>query len=670
MGRLGIGHYAGRHATQFLAGGPTVQRLTPGDGWDGTASSGFAVMPQDPLRVTAKPGLRLIVPPNQHYTASLPVGVLAFANDGGTLVGGIDRVRFHYEGEVVDVVEPVYYPVKTAKGGRTAYFGYWVELRKPVATTGEAHLYIEAIPADATMQSRVIGPYSFSPSHRLHDHELLVAPSQSEVAGLSYKTLMGAIQYCKTVAAQNPRITITEGGLYGMPAQAPVYAGGTGRLLIEATTPVTLGYASYTGDISNFMRPRYDGIHFRGPNITFDMRFVTSISHEGAGQPYWFDGVNVEISGTTEDTHWRSGPRPSAFVADGNPCWTECDLRDANDILIGATLARGNFVTGGYRDVATRALCLVDNTVADWDSAKIWARDVAAMTVSGPPGATLSISGANDANSRTLTAREGGISISTFKIGKTEAHYLGTTGDGYYVQDVVDWLDALPGWNASVLDNSRRASALSLAGTKGIAFTDVDVSVEVTLTTYFDQHGDFYQHPVGGPGENVIVTGTKLTTGQMQNIFLTRDNPRDFFFIDNAFANVETANKSQLGTSHSNVVIAHNTLANQDMTINPDYAADGYCLIANNSLKALSNVSQTPPAIVNNVLDAGGTAPASSVGTVLAGTASSKFVDAAAGDFTPAGELLTNLKVPIVAFGAKAALALAPSPVGKMTKGG
>lgn len=650
MGRLGTGHYAGRRWSQFLDNDRSLPQITPSATWDGTPGTGFSVVPSDPLRVTAKPGLRMIVPPKQHFTQSLAVGAIAFANDGGSLIGGIDRVRFHFEGETIDVVEPSYWPVRTAAGSLREYFGYWVELSRPLGVTGEGHLYVEAIPADASIQSRVIGPFSFSPTDVLHDFDLTVAPSQPELVGASYQTLMGAIQYCKSVSAQNPRVTIVEGGLYDMPIQAPVYSGGTGRLLVEATTPITIGYPAYTNDITALMRPRYDGIHFRGSNITFDMRFVTSISHENQGEPYWFDGINLEISGDPQDALWRNGPRPVALVAEGASYWTECNLRNANDILNGASLARGNFLASGYRDVATRSLCLINNTVADWDSGVIWARDVPAMTVNGPAGAMLSISGANDAGNRTLTAGEGGSVISTFKVGKTEAYFLGAKGDGYTIQNVVDWINGLAGWSATTLDDSRRASALALPNTKGVAFSSVDVSAGVTFVTYFDQHGDFYQHPIGGPGENVVVMGTRLANSQLQDIFLVRDDPKDFFFVNNAFSNTAGANKSQLATAHSHVVLAHNTLANQDMTINPDYVGDSLCLIANNSLQALSSVSASPPAMVNNAIDAGGTPPAEAIGTIVAGTSASKLVDAVAGDFTPAGELLSQLRIPVFSF--------------------
>ena len=90
-------------APPFPVAGPL---LAPSPAWNGEAASGFAETPSDPPRTTAKPAARLLVPPGQYYKKKLNVGIAAAANDGGTLIGGIDRVRFRYEGETVDVLEP------------------------------------------------------------------------------------------------------------------------------------------------------------------------------------------------------------------------------------------------------------------------------------------------------------------------------------------------------------------------------------------------------------------------------------------------------------------------------------------------------------------------------------------------------------------------------------
>ena len=64
-----------------------VQNLEPSAGWNGTAATGFGgaygAVPTDPTRTTAKPALRLLVPPGQRFTDTLVVGVAAAANNAG-----------------------------------------------------------------------------------------------------------------------------------------------------------------------------------------------------------------------------------------------------------------------------------------------------------------------------------------------------------------------------------------------------------------------------------------------------------------------------------------------------------------------------------------------------------------------------------------------------------
>ena len=69
--------------------------IAPSAGWNGTAGSGFSTVPADPARTTAKPVLRLIVPPFQWYTNELVVGVYAAANNGGSLFDNMGRSEEH-----------------------------------------------------------------------------------------------------------------------------------------------------------------------------------------------------------------------------------------------------------------------------------------------------------------------------------------------------------------------------------------------------------------------------------------------------------------------------------------------------------------------------------------------------------------------------------------------
>ncbi|MEM6493015.1 MAG: hypothetical protein AAF650_01425, partial [Pseudomonadota bacterium] len=110
---------------------------------------------------------------------------------------------------------------------------------------------------------------------------------------------------------------------------------------------------------------------------------------------------------------------------------------------------------------------------------------------------------------------------------------------------------------------------------------------------------------------------------------------------------------SQFARSHSHVVVAHCTLSNQDIRfqVNQNYDADGYSAILNSAVSGILSTStfDADLEIADCVIDAGETVPSTATGTVAAGTEASKFTDPANGDFAPAGELLTNLKAPVVA---------------------
>ncbi|PEQ10474.1 hypothetical protein B2G71_22210 [Novosphingobium sp. PC22D] len=101
--------------------------------------------------------------------------------------------------------------------------------------------------------------------------------------------------------------------------------------------------------------------------------------------------------------------------------------------------------------------------------------------------------------------------------------------------------------------------------------------------------------------------------------------------------------------THSHVVVAHNSLANQGLSLRTDYAGgifEPYCLVANNALRYVvwTGTASSAVAIKDNHIYAGESAPTYASGTSAGGSAESLFVDPANGDFTPAGALLTNLK--------------------------
>ena len=635
--------------------------ISPSEDWTGTAASGFASTPTDPARTTAKPAMRLLVPPNQFYTDELLVGVIAGANDGGSLYDnmGLSHVTAHFEGNSVDIAAPSFETFDDANGNPVTYFGWWVRLKHD-GRLGAANLYFEAVPSDASMQHRIMGPYAFFPNDTLHDYEIEIAASPAEVAGSRYKTILNALIYLRQVSARNPRVTFTEAGTYDFPYNTQPNYWGDGYCTFEASVPVTIGKAARTTDVNSGMRIRYDGLCFRGENITFDMRNFGVLYNEGNRQ-HWLDGCRFVNSAGRGDL-WRKGYRTSPLVVRNTPWFTEVYMEDQVGPFLNGSVVRGCTAYRCAGDVMSSALAVVGTSV-DNISPEDWAteRDALTVTYSGAgASATIELNGTSDGSTRTFTARVDGASVGTFTVYNSEAQF--TAGTNYHVQNVVDWLNGLSGWSAALIDDTRRASALALPGAKGLLPATNVKGATLTLVTFFDVHTDWYQQ--GGPSENIVCYDNSGTDMVCQNIFPTQPGgAKDFLFLNCAFYNRKVQNDlfdytvgfSQLSRgAHSHVVVAHCSMPTQGMSMRPinGYNPDGYCLVANNALRILTwdGVPDADLPIAGNHLQAGNTDPEGATQTSIGGDDTTLFADAAAGDFAPAGALLANLKVPVVRY--------------------
>lgn len=644
----------------------TYISVTPSSTWNGTAGTGFSVTPTDPTRTTAKPAMRLIVPPNQAFTDYLVVGVAAYANNNGVLDNcGLKDVTFRYEGGTAVVTTPSFYSFQDVNGKTVSYFGWWAVLLHN-GTNGDARLYVEATPKDTTMQSRVIGPYLFLPSSALYDLELTVAPSQSVIAGSRYQSITDALTYCAAQGKHHPRITITEARtdyLLATIGSPFIYTTGKGYVTIDATVPVTIiGTATYADATP---RTKYMGMRFKGANITIDMATAANITPESDGNPNWLDGVRVINSAGRGAIVYLGGPRPYG-VAGGNPYYTECTIDGFPTAVNGASLVRGCTITNGWGDALTETRCAIGNRLDDHDPYLNWAKDVNACTVTytgAGATATLELSGVNEAGSRTFTAKVDGASVGTFT---TDRFY---TVDNGRVSSVVNWINGLSGWSATLQDDTRRASVMSIVGGKGAGFTARNCkNVTLQLVTMFDIHGDVYQHlTTGSPlSENVILDGNVITNYCGQCFFISSSfQARDFMFVNNSFHgkpgpsgagdyNVKANFYSQLGRTgaKSHVVFAHNSSTQGWLLRSEDgFTVDQYCLIGNNVHTGIAwtGTAMAGLKIDGNHLFTGATNPTYGTNTTIGGGETDLWQSAANGDFTPKGALLSNLKLPALA---------------------
>lgn len=652
--------------------GADQRSIAPHSTWNGTAGSGFAAVPTDPVRNTAKPVLRLITPPWQWFTDETVVGVVAAANDGGSLFNnlGLERVIAHYEGTSVDILSPSYRTFPDVNGVPRTYLGWWITL-KHNGTNGAANLYFEAVPHDATMQRRVMGPYLYRPNASVYTHEIEIAPTPAEIVGARYKTLRNAIAFLRTLPGKiNPLFTITE----AIPPDAWVghefgynVANITdGWLNITATVPQVF---TATPSSASFV-PLANGMHLFGSNLTFDFKDMEEIGFAGwQGHGNWLDGINlINSDGNFDLFEKRSRNRLAQLVRGSTtidslrPWFTECNFTSVWNACTFANLARGGRWFDCWADIFSNTLAIVGTEVEAWKSTE-YRTLLPSMTVTytgAEATATIAVSQPAGWNNRVITARWGANSA-TFTLLNTSAGFA--AGTNYSISNVVDWINTLPGWASTVLDDSRLAAAIvrdaiDLSGD----FPQVTVKNTVlTLNTAFDIHGDWLQQQETGatPFENIYAEGNRLFDGNGQILLMGgASSTLDMVVFNNAWALDDTSFAlgiaTQFGRTQSHVVYAHNTLLNQRMLFRGDgpFNADSYSMIASSITSTMEWIvsSDADLTIKDNHLATGGAVPEFSTGTTVGGTMASLAVDAIGGDFTPAGELLVNLKPSVVKF--------------------
>lgn len=641
---LGLGRRVGGSAA------PPAQQVEPSAQWNGTAGAGFGgsnpAAPTDPTRTTAKPVLRLLQPDFQAYTDELLVGVFAAANNAGSLYDnlGIEKVTFYYEGATVDVTAPSIQTFDDANGNSRSYLGWWVRLKHP-GTNGFARLYVEATAKDVTMQKRVIGPYLYNPQATLYDKELTIAPSLAPITGERYQTVRAAFEWLRSQSFNYPRLTVTEAGSHVLSRPTFGNPAANGWITVEASVPGVV-FDNAAGDPLG-MWLNVNQWRFKGSNITFDFQTVRDIYHNTTqARDYWFDGVNFTVSGGRYTLVNGNADQP--YIR-GENWFTECQFTNGVPALF-SQLVRGATFNNHWADLANNAFCVIDNRINGADSREYTA-PINALTVSysgAEATATIAISGVNNANGRVVTLKYGA-NTATWTVNNSNP-----AGGFYTVSDLVAWINTVPGFTATLLDNTRRAASLTKVGAASFgAFADTDVkTAPLTLITAFDIHSDFYQQQNGINADNSVIwgnTGSGIEDMQMFLFQPTGVGARDVLVANNAF---ETANGTPFATqfqqSLNHFMFVHNTLVEQNMLLRADLglALDSYSLIANNVAEAFSwsGTSFATSALADNHLYVGATAPANSTGTTIGGTSASLFADAAEGNFTPQGELLTNLK--------------------------
>ena len=123
----------------------SVNAVLPSQQWDGTVGSGFATVPVDPERTSAKPAMRMLEPPNQYFTDEMVIGVSAMANNQGSMLEnlGLSHVSVYFEGSLQHITAPSFRTFQDANGNAATYLGWWVTLKKPEGQGGLGNVFLQ-----------------------------------------------------------------------------------------------------------------------------------------------------------------------------------------------------------------------------------------------------------------------------------------------------------------------------------------------------------------------------------------------------------------------------------------------------------------------------------------------------------------------------------------------
>ncbi|MEP3052420.1 MAG: hypothetical protein ABJP48_06695 [Erythrobacter sp.] len=627
--------------------------IAPGSTWDGAAGSGFTDIPQDPVRVTAKPILRMITVPRQRFGSRQLVGVRAAANNGGSLFDseGLSHVRVYYEGNTIDIPSPSLQIIREADGLSRCYWGWWCELE--YSGDGASEVYFEAVPLDVSIQNRVIGPFRFFPNSADWDFDISVDSQASEVVGQSYQNLNTAVAWLKSQGATGQcRVKILTAGDVNFTNRNWNRGAGAGWLVVEAMVPgVRFIQARNTNGLTTFFRPKCEPICYR--NCEFDFagssEYLFEASYNGgAGIENWFDGCTFTNSNGREDLV-RGRPRNIIFTTFRGSHWfTAGSYSNLWNCAVQHQLVRGCQFTSCWSDLANGTSAFIGNTVQDFDG-RHFREGIAALRVSydGPDAsATIRASGAT---TKTITLQQNSTDIGIFIVRDTNTAFLEDTN--YSIQHVADWINSFPDWSATLLDNSLAAFSLSTeTGSPQTGFSAQDVkTAPIDLWARFDIHADVYQVGDNASPENIAICENQLWDINAQTFFLSGVSHKDFLMVNNAVQNeIPVGDRSQFSGEHSHIVFAHNSLATQPMLLRSDngqdYDPDPYCLISANSLTGLEWTGEVDADLIvdTNHIHSDEIAPEGSIGTTIGGDETSLYGNAANGDFAPSGQLLSQ----------------------------
>jgi hypothetical protein len=613
------------------------------------------------------------------YLSDKQILAFAFAK------GGLDACRILFEGTVTNMVAG-FHQLTGEDGVQRTVWGYAADLDHAAIPSGWQRFYLEAVPADPTIDSRIIGPFWVKRKTGTYWDATLTFPTS---AGGTYADLKAAVVAAKTAPYNTssydhiriqPLVTHTHD--LGPTAAGRNWGGTTsakkGIIAILPDPGVELTILSSTwptggaGENSGIWRPAVEGLKIcKGVKIDVARLIVL---YQEPNQRRWhlagceiFDsngrynnigplGFNaVNPSAQYSD---RPSPRNTPVILAGTFC-TEISYHDVQNGLYGPQILRFSSIARTADDTSNPIQNLwqiqVSNDYDDVNSVP-WRTSNLAMQLSysGPATvATYSVSGGgiSGANLRKLTLTLDGVSTDydafTYKLPSDACAAINAVGNGWTATPVSDT------W------------ALSGIGGIGVVAPTNCKNVTVNVVTAFDVHADGYQFASNTNNENVtVLNATWINVDSTQIFFFAVGNASNFM-ADVLFGNCSgvrvgsTVTKSQFAGKHDNVLFYHNNLINQDLTLRTTVTAPSSpytptnCEIAGCLFETLTwgNTATSGVAIANNHI-MNGSVPAGATGTIQGGTPATLVPNYATGDFTPAGALLSNEIMPYLPFDA------------------
>lgn len=635
-------------------------KLSPSPDWDGTATSGFdgsyGATPSDPARTTAKPAAKVLEPAYQRFTDTLTIGLIAFAIDNGSLINGINYVRAHCEGNTVDIFEMSFRTLTREDGSTYECLGYWVDLARNSAIEGYANVWYEIVATDATMQKRVLGPFVYGLFDTEHDWSATVG-----AVGADYDDIRTALNAARSAAAAAPLIELIDSTDYDVGDVNPLSYTPTLATTIAAADGVKPRIVRPVDNVGEW-RPRHLRMWIIG--VEFDLSTISQL--RGETNSIFFT-KRCRFARPGGRALFFSGLTGPSYFTDNAPFQMENYYFGAYQIGNSSELMRGNTALELYGDFADRVQCAVHNIVDDLqDNNLAGTRDALTITYGG--AGTAYVSGTNG-GSGADTFRDfefwvdtggGQVSVGSFAAWESWVHK--DDGDNLYsMQDLVDYINTLPDWGATLLDGNLKAyyatDPTNVGGFSGNDFpTPIAIGAGLTLIASIGLHQDGLAH-YPGSSNNVVLFANRITTGEGQLHYLAGSNndATDFYSTGNLFEQIAgsnlVSNMDQFSSAASNVVILHNTWSRQVVEYDISASSDPYNTFSNNVADMIRGDAGVATGDNNHVQSDGSGSPATGfTNTVTAGTRATLYVDADNFDFTAAGELASNPKTSIARY--------------------